>query len=140
MQDLPPQLKLRTITNGFMHTASVYTAAKLRLADALVDGPLSAADLAARVQARVRSVLASGGRPLARSLPHLALTLLPLCPATPGVQEDSLRRLMRLLILLGVFKEEAPGALRGGACGEAASAPGPVQARGGRAWADEGTA
>lgn len=44
---VPPEIGLLELASGFMSTQVVYTAARLGIADALADGPLSADDVAA---------------------------------------------------------------------------------------------
>ena len=46
---VPPEVGLLELASGFMATNAIYAAAKLGIADSLVDGPLSANDIAARV-------------------------------------------------------------------------------------------
>jgi hypothetical protein len=43
---VPPEIGLLELASGFMSTQVVYTAARLGIADALADGPLSADDVA----------------------------------------------------------------------------------------------
>jgi len=45
----PPEIGLLELASGFMATHAIYAAAKLGIADALVDGPLPAKDIASRV-------------------------------------------------------------------------------------------
>ena len=46
---VPPEIALLELASGFMATHAIYAAAKLGIADALVDGPLAANDIAACV-------------------------------------------------------------------------------------------
>ena len=46
---VPPEVGLLELASGFMATHAIYAAAKLGIADTLVEGPLSANDIAARV-------------------------------------------------------------------------------------------
>jgi hypothetical protein len=46
---VPPEIGLLELTSGFMATHAVYAAAKLRIADVVADGPLSADEIAAEI-------------------------------------------------------------------------------------------
>ncbi|MFE9258746.1 methyltransferase [Streptomyces sp. NPDC006879] len=52
----PPPFALLELAQGSMTTQAIYVAAELRIADALVDGPLSAQEIAQRVDAHPESV------------------------------------------------------------------------------------
>ena len=46
---VPPEIGLLELASGFMATHAIYAAAKLGIADTLMDGPLTAKDIASRV-------------------------------------------------------------------------------------------
>ena len=73
------QQRLRAIANAYQQSQALHTAALLGVADALAEGPLPLAELAAR----------------------------------GGADADRLRRVLRLLVINGVFLEPSPGTSAG---------------------------
>lgn len=98
---VPPEVGVLELAAGFMATHALYTAARLRIADALVTGPLSPADVAARVgthpDATHRLLRACATWGVFREEPDGRFALTPLADRLRSGTRDSMRDVVLML-------------------------------------------